>query len=114
MKQFVDFVLENEHGDLIDEADEFFNETGPESVLQYIPNIDDMNWFVSGWGVFLVLRKYTSANYLKLSVLPKLARPSFNFFVNNENFTTKHFPIWTSRAFQELAGSITEANSLAK
>lgn len=48
LKEFVDFLLENEHGGLIDEAYEFFNETGPESALKYIPNIDDTNLFVSG------------------------------------------------------------------
>lgn len=48
LKEFVDFMLENEHGGLIDEAYEFFNETGPESALKYIPSIDDTNLFVSG------------------------------------------------------------------
>ncbi len=48
LKGMIDFLLEHEHGGLIDEAYEFFNATGPESALQYIPNIDDTNLFVSG------------------------------------------------------------------
>ena len=48
VQQFVQFLQKHEHGALIDEAYEFFNETGPESALKYIDNIDDTNLFVSG------------------------------------------------------------------
>ena len=48
LDEFVHWLIDNEHGALIDEAYEFFNESGPESALRYIENIDDTNLFVSG------------------------------------------------------------------
>lgn len=48
LDEFVHWIIENEHAALVDEAYEFFNESGPDSVLRYIENIDDTNLFVSG------------------------------------------------------------------
>ncbi len=48
LKQFVELVLGGQHGAMIDEAYEFYNEPGAESAMQYIDDIDDTNIFVVG------------------------------------------------------------------
>ncbi len=48
LDEFLHWLIDNEHGALIDEAYEFFNESGPDSALRYIENIDDTNLFISG------------------------------------------------------------------
>jgi len=48
MKEFVDFLVQGQHGGLIDEAYEFFNENGPISAMKFIDNIDDTNLMISG------------------------------------------------------------------
>jgi aspartate/methionine/tyrosine aminotransferase len=48
LDEFVHWLIDNEHAALIDEAYEFFSESGPDSALRYIENIDDTNLFVSG------------------------------------------------------------------
>ncbi len=48
LDEYVHWLIDNDHGGLIDEAYEFFNQSGPDSALRYIDNIDDTNLFVSG------------------------------------------------------------------
>jgi aminotransferase len=46
LKQFADFCSEPNHGGLFDEAYEFFHNT-PDSILRYIPDINNTNIFIS-------------------------------------------------------------------
>ena len=48
MKEMIDFLIAGEHGGLIDEAYEFFNQDGPVSAMTHIKNIDDTNLMVAG------------------------------------------------------------------
>ncbi len=48
LKEFVDLVASGDHGALIDEAYEFYNQDGAQSAMSFIENIDDTNIFVVG------------------------------------------------------------------
>lgn len=48
LDEMVNWLVDHDHGALIDEAYEFFSEEGADSALRYIEDIDETNLFVSG------------------------------------------------------------------